>query len=118
MSSMINRALSRCSDNPELGGGATVLHWSDRFPATVIAIITYKSGPRKGLPKEVIVQHDTAVIVSGEEYDGSAQYEYHRDEDGTMIAFTVRKDGKWRQKNNYSPVVIFGTRDRYHDPHF
>lgn len=99
---------------PKVGDGATLLSYSDRNPATIIEVILFKSGPNVGKPRLVRVQGDQWKVVSGSEADGSATYEFSRDENGPISEF--RWTGKsWKGR---SGKVAFGFRERYYDPHF
>lgn len=97
---------------PEIGMGATILYWSDRTPCTIIRIS--KSG------KHIVVQCDQYKIVSGSEVDGSAEYEYNRNENGSVYDFTLRKNGRWVKKGESIKGLALGIgeRYRYYDPCF
>lgn len=105
---------------PEVGMGATVTHWSDRDPVTVVAVREFKSGARKGQPREIDVQHDTWKVVSGSAGDGSAKYEYGRDTEGAVATYTVNLKGRWvlKGQGGKGSGLILGSRDKYFDPHF
>lgn len=105
---------------PEVGMGATVTHWSDRDPATIVAVRNFKSGARKGLPREIDIQPDDYVVVSGSEGDGSASYEYSRNESAPVITYVVNQRGRWVRKGQggRGSGLIMDHRDRYYDPHF
>ena len=84
---------------------------SDAYPCTVIAMS--KSG------KTITIQDDLSFVISGSEYDGTAQYNYRRDPKGRIQAATLRKDG-FRLKyacKGYGRVLL-GWRRRYYDPSF
>jgi hypothetical protein len=102
------------SGTPELGGGATILSWSDRYPATVIEIIPFRSGPRTGQPRIVRVQEDSWEVVSGSASDGSAKYLYFPNPEGMITEFRMAGK-KW---SGPGEGIAFGFRDKYYDPHF
>lgn len=121
----INHLYSRMTKGapePEIGMAATVLLWSDRHAATVTAIEDTKSG------LIVEVQEDLATVVSGNSFDGSAEYVYQRNRNGARHTFRRDKNGSWDQvrKNpttgRWNKVsqggVIIGKREEYRDPHF
>lgn len=59
---------------PVVGMGVTIDNWSDRYPATVTEVRYFKSGARKGQPREVTVQRDTWKVVADGPGDGVAAY--------------------------------------------
>ena len=100
-----------------VGMAATVSSGSDRNPATVVEV----SG------NIVVVQEDGFKVVSGGEHDGSAEYEYSRNERGFRHRFRWRNGrferlywngltGRWN-KSDYGRLHL-GSRQRYYDPHF
>ncbi len=101
---------------PKAGDGATVLMWSDRYPATILRVQTFKSGSRKGELNRVTVQRDIATIVSGSQQDGSARYEYERDETGPVDYFRMNNKGQLVSPSGYK--LRIGSREKYYDPHF
>lgn len=114
--SLVNHIYSQAEQTlPNVGDGATVLHWTDREAGTVIEVDTAK--------RIVVVQMDTATVVSGSGHDGSAVYAYTANPNGSKRTFKpvtrghakgqMRENGR---KDGYS--VIFGRRDSYRDPHF
>lgn len=105
---------------PVVGMGATITHWSDRDPVTVVAVREFKSGARKGQPREIDVQHDTWKVVSGSAGDGSAKYEYERDTNGAIATYIVNLKGKWvlKGQGGAGSGLILGSRDKYFDPSF
>lgn len=106
---------------PEIGMGATMGFGSDRHAATVIEVRPFKSGARKGEARAVIVQQDTATVVSGSTQDGSASYEYSPDLNGRIREYTIRPNGKWVAKGEslrFGSRLGLGHRSEYYDPHF
>lgn len=105
---------------PEVGMGVTITHWSDRDPATVIKVENFKSGARKGQPRQITIQHDDWKVISGSEGDGSAQYEYSRNTEAGTAVYVVNLKGRWVRKGQggRGSGLILDHRDRYYDPHF
>lgn len=116
--SLVNHLYSRVAPiTPEVGMGASILSWSDRQAATVVAV----DGAI------FAITADTAKIVSGTTYDGSAKYEFTSNPNGHRYYFRIGKDGKpegvtknpttgrWLKTGNR---VLLGKRDHYHDPSF
>jgi len=97
------------SSKPELEMGATILHWSDRTPATIIAITP--SG------KTITLRADNAIRTDNNGFSESQSYEYEPDPNGTIYRATLRKDGMYRLVNGKSRVVL-GSRRKYHDYSF
>jgi hypothetical protein len=98
---------------PELGSGATVAIGSDRYPATVIDIVLFKSGTRVGEIREVLVQFDATEVVGGKWPD--LEYKYTPDSQGRQLWFHVKANGKFTCNGI---GIGFGHRRKYHDPHF
>lgn len=112
----VNGALSNSSKAPEIGEGATFLHWSDRSAGTVVALRYYGKGAAKaGEIKEVDVRPCDSKVISGSTHDGSARYEITENEETRPITVYRRKNG-WETKGGSR--VAFGYRSVYHDPHF
>jgi hypothetical protein len=106
---------------PTVGMPATITYWSDREPGTIIEVTNFKSGSKKGQPKEFVVQYDHWKVVKGSEGDGSAQYKYERDPDGRTMTFSFNeKRQRWIEARTEGRGcgVILGHRERHHDPHF
>lgn len=127
MTSLINEIYSRSvkgEPEPQVGMGATMLAYSDRYAGTIAEV--RKSG------KEVVVQQDHVLIVGGSIFDGSAVYEYKRNP--TACGYVFRKDSKgfWRQcyrepgtdnrvlmhRKGSGFGLYIGRREEYRDPHF
>lgn len=104
---------------PVVGMGATILLWSDRHAATIVSV--------GGKPDAWVieVQEDRAKVISGSDFDGSADYEYSPRPNGRIHTFRF-KDGVWREldregrlmpKGSGSGLRI-GDRLEYRDPSF
>lgn len=91
---------------PEVGVGATVISWSDRYAGTIIAVSP--SGHR------VTWQRDTATRTDGLGMTDAQSYRYEQNEQGETREFTRRKDGAYRAKNGQARLLI-GVRNEYYD---
>jgi hypothetical protein len=96
--------------NPQVGDGATWSPWTDSYAATVIAVS--KSG------KQITIQDDQSVIVSGSAQDGSAKYEYRPNPRGPVRKATRRQDGKFRLVGWTAGGYVGPGRRAYQDPSF
>lgn len=123
--SAVNHIYSRMTKGapePKIAMPATVLMWSDRHAATLTAIEPYRG------TIVVEVQTDLATVVSGSSWDGSAEYVYQRNPNGTRYSFRRESDGSWTQVrrnpstgrwNKVSGAgLILGMREEYRDPSF
>ena len=111
----------------KVGDGATMLLWSDRHAATVVAVRYFKTGTRKGQVKEVDVQRDKATRVDTNGMSESQEYEYQPQPDAPVR--TYRADAKGRLRElvpeerlpNHGPWrmgtagLLVGARREYHD---
>lgn len=95
--------------SPEVGDGATIVHWTDRTAATVVEVS--RTGHR------IVVQADKAIRTDSYGMSDAQSYRYERDENGALTAATRRKDGSYRVTGGSSRVLI-GKRDAYHDYSF
>jgi hypothetical protein len=108
---------------PEVGMAATVLMYTDREPVTIVEVKLFKSGPRKGQPREIVVQYDSWRVTSGSGHDGSAQYEYEPDPRGRKESYVLSlkgpKAGSWVEKGSGGRgwKLALGKRERYSNPH-
>ena len=101
--SVMNHIYSQCPTEPEVGMGASILAWSDRYAATIVKVTKC----------QVHVQRDTAKVVGGDYY-GGFKYEYHRNPEAPVVVFRKTKRG-WSAKG-YGLLV--GVRQEYVDPTF
>jgi hypothetical protein len=93
----------------ERGMGATICHWSDRTPATVIDMTA--SG------KTITLQADKYTRTDDNGMSEDQSYEYERDPNGTIYRATLRKDGRYRLVGSKEQVSL-GSRRKYHDYSF
>lgn len=118
--SLVNRLMEGPSATvPEVGMGATITHWSDRDPATVVAVRNFKSGARKGQPREIDLQYDDYEVISGSTQDGSAKYAYTPNTSGPVVTYVINNKGRWVRKGQGArgSGLVLGSRSRYYDPH-
>lgn len=94
---------------------ATIQMHTGRVPATVIAVTTFATGPRKGLPRAVEVQQDVWTA------DG-AEYVFTRDPDGRRERFSLslrgRNAGRWLEQGGHGMGhwLILGRREYWRSP--
>lgn len=116
--SLVNHMMSRMTTSldPVVGDAATVLHWSDRSPATVTGWYANK--------QIVELRGDKATCIDFEQQT----YTYEPSETGATYHFRREKNGKWVQvflnrvtgrwlKSKGSGLII-GRREKYRDPSF
>ena len=117
--SFVNHLISGTQTaEPTVGMPATICMWSDRHPATVVEVLRFKSGARKGQVRGVIVTEDSYKVVSGSEQDGSARYEYTSNpESPNRATFLVNQRGQYVCKGGGDKLAL-GSRERYYDPSF
>ena len=128
--SLVNHLYSQAPRNepaPFVGQGATILSWSDRQAATVVAVREL-AGARWAF--EIEVTDDTTRVVSGSMHDGSAVFETTPNPDGPRTLYRkARSTGEW-VKGYRNPStdrfnttgtrggLVLGRRDHYYDPSF
>jgi len=100
---------------PQVGDGATELMWSDRHACTIVEVINYSSGAKKGQVKAVVVTKDTAKRVDGNGMSDSQSYEYETNLEGFRVTFTVRKDGRFIHQGSSYGTLAIGYRNHYFD---
>lgn len=117
--SFFNHLMANSMSVPEVGKGATILHWSDRS-AYFVNFVSADG-------KKVILERAKAVRTDGNGMCDSQQYMYERANSSTAeIVTIVFRHGKWREvstgwdgKTNYDPIrIIFGTMQEYYDYSF
>ncbi len=122
--SLINHVMAAGPKVPEVGMGATLLHWTDRDAGTVVAVERVKGGT------VVTVQEDTAKRSDdGGYFTESQAYAYEPNPDGAKHHFRLMDEapgwvsveqgptGRWR-KGGRGSGVSFGARRSYRDPSF
>ena len=127
--SLTNYMMSGTKGQPDpfVGMGVTLLHWSDRDPATIKRVDVPNS---KLYLWEIEIWSDEVTVVSGSTHDGSAEYEYtQRDgwESGKGALWRLEtRTGKWvsgkmdgkRFKKVDNGGLRIGHRESYYNPHF
>jgi hypothetical protein len=96
----------------KIGGGATLNYWSDRKPATIIAV-----SPNG---KKVTVQEDDAKRIDKNGMSEDQEYEYSPNTDGGVFVFSLRKNGQFVRvgsKIGQGLTMSFGRR-KYYDYSF
>ena len=102
----------------EIGSPATYYVGSDCYAEQVVAVETFKTGKRAGLPKVVIVRRVKVNWEYGQNYGVSDQKAFTPDPDGRLTVFTVRKDGRFRKAGSDYGTLHIGTYREYRDPSF
>lgn len=95
---------------PEVGMGATVLHWTDRSAATVVSVSA--SG------KSIVVQMDNARRTDSNGMSESQTWEHTPNPNAHRLEYTHRKNGAWVRKGEPMKSggrLALGYRDTYHD---
>lgn len=95
----------------EIGTPATVGIGSDCYPATVVGILPFKSGEKKGQVRSILVQWDDYKFNQE-----TRDYDYTRNPDAKIMVFTQNKRGRWHCNNSYGLGI--GHRRYYNDPSF
>ena len=126
--SLINHILSTAkARTPEIGEGATILAWTDRYAGTVIAVETASSGQ----VVIVTIQADDAKRVDSNGMSECQEYEYTRNEKARIWSFRLdarmaspkwvevhkSSTGRWNKTGNGTGLVI-GRRQKFHDYSF
>ncbi len=96
---------------PEVGMGASILHFSDREACTIIEVHD----------KMVVVQRDKVFRVDQNGMSESQEYNYERDPGGEQSVFTLRKNGHWVQRGagmKSGTRLLVGVRREYYDYSF
>lgn len=98
---------------PVVGMGCTLLGWTDRHPATVIAVSS--NG------RTIEIQEDTATRTDKNGMSEYQTYEYSRNESGSKHTYTLRKNGAWVRQGEglrNGSHLRMGERNKYHDYSF
>jgi len=102
---------------PTVGMGATYAVGSDCYAATIVEVLTFKSGARKGQIRGVVIQDDRAILTSGSEQDGSAQYRYEPQPDAVKETFLWNAQQGRFIRHGYCKLGV-GHRRFYRNPSF
>jgi len=101
MESGVGRTLT-----PEVGMGVTLLSWTDRSPATIVAVA--KNG------NSFICQEDSWVRTDKNGMSDCQEYTYSPNPDGMTYRVRKNKAGLWVRVVTTLNVVL-GSRERYYD---
>jgi hypothetical protein len=96
---------------PKVGDGATEGLGSDRYPYTIIEVIS---------PRKIVVQEDHAEFKGKTLLSELQHWVFTRNPEGRKVTLTLRKDGRWRRvgkSSQRSSSFSIGHRSRYRDPH-
>lgn len=92
---------------PEVGMGCTILSWSDRNPATIVAVS--KSG------KSFEFTHDHYRRTDKNGFSEVQEYEYTSRPEASRSKARLCKDGRYKC---HGQTVLVGEREKYEDPYF
>ena len=125
---LVNHLYSRMTKGaptPVVGMGATILGWTDRHAATITSVNELKS---KKWMYEIEVQRDSKKVISGSIHDGSADFFYTPNIEGSKDIYRMdRNTGKWingyinpetKRFIKLGGSLIIGFRESYIDPSF
>lgn len=102
---------------PEVGMGATILAWTDRYGGTVIEVRRSKAGKITA----VLVQEDTAVRADKNGMSEHQNYEFAPNPEGQIWEFTMRRNGRLAEKGSRKGQgygLRIGRREKYYDYSF
>lgn len=110
--SLTNAIMASCKQpKPEIGMGATIIMYTDRYAATILAVT------RQG----VYITEDIVTRTDKNGMSESQDYTYAPNPIAKMQVFTLRKTGRYVRRGE--PMrggthLVIGTRDHYIDPSF
>lgn len=112
----VNNLFAAAAANPEPveGMGATVIAWTDRYPATIMAV----RRNRKGEAVAVTLREDHAERTDNRGMSEWQDWAFSPNPDGQVFEFTRRRNGRFIQKGarkGQGYAVRFGTREKYYD---
>jgi hypothetical protein len=95
----------------KVGDGATKGVGSDRYPYTIVEILS---------PKRVVLQPDDYYRTDKNGFSEMQTYEFTPNPEAYRIIVTLRKNGRWYQLGQTMGGSRFslGHRDAYQDPSF
>lgn len=101
-----------------IGSPATYSIGSDCYAEEVVAVETFKTGKRAGLPKIITVRRVKVNWDYGQNYGVYDQEAFTPDPDGRLTVFTIRKDGEFRRAGSDYGTLTIGKYREYRDPSF
>lgn len=120
--SLTNHILSRAAigqPEPEVGMGATILAWTDRYAATIVSFF------RERGTLYVVVQSDHAKRTDTNGMSECQNYDYAPNPNGAKYWFRRGKTGAWQsvffneQTNRWNKIdgcgLRIGEREEYYD---
>lgn len=123
--SVVNHIHSRAvigQPEPEVGMGATLLGWTDRHAATIVAVETV------GKALIVTVQEDTARRTDKNGFSETQTWEFARNPDAFKLHYRRAENGMWArvryndETKRWNKVdgggLMIGRREHYYDPSF
>lgn len=115
--SLTNAMMSAASVAPQVGKGATLLSWTDRYAYFVNSV--------SADGKTCVIERAIAIREDNNGMSDAQSYRYKRHEAGDTTPITLRfRHGKWRQQSicaytgatKYRPInICFGTMREYYD---
>ena len=93
----------------KIGDGCTEYVGSDRYPYSVVEVVT---------ARKVVIQKDFFEIIEGSIAEDRQIYEFKPNPHGQKFAISLRKDGFWRRvgTRNQSYYYHVGKRSARRDP--
>ena len=116
--SLVNNLMAASSVQPKPGDGATILSYTDRHAATIVAI---QGNKRTGKVRVVTVRRDRAIRTDRNGMSESQEYIYEPNDDARPEAFSLRRNGEWVQVGesmNGGRRLSIGHRSAYYDYSF
>jgi hypothetical protein len=101
---------------PTVGMAATIRMWADSDAATVVEVLRFKSGPRAGQVKGVVVQKDIATSIGGDGTVKAQEYTYAPNPEAPRLVFHLNNLGRYRGRSG--DALGLGTRRTYREPSF
>jgi len=95
-----------------VGMGATKYVGSDRYPFTVVKILS---------PKRILIREDKAIRTDNNgAFTEQQEYRYEADPAGRTYTISLRHNGLWYEVGQPAKWTFFsvGERDAHQDPHF
>lgn len=114
-----NAMMARTGVQPEVGMGATILMYTDRYAATISDVIKTKSGKIS----YILIQQDISTRTDENGMSEYQSYNYAPNEKAPKRRFSLRKNGLWVESSKYHTMwngtkLSIGERDSYHDYSF